>query len=134
MKFRLIWAIISVILEEIAIVVVALMVLPQFEIKIPTVILILIMVGWFIMSALLYVAGVHALNRKPFDGPETITGKKGIVVKALNPKGLIKINGELWGAEASENIDIGEEVVVTGRSGIKLVVERCTGRNHDEPA
>jgi membrane protein implicated in regulation of membrane protease activity len=132
MKFRLIWAIISVILEEIAIVVIALLVLPQFEIKISTVVLILIMVGWFIMSAFLYVAGVDALNRKPFDGPETIIGKKGIVVKALNPKGLVKINGELWGAESAENIEIGEEVVITGRSGIKLVVEHCSDRNHGE--
>jgi membrane protein implicated in regulation of membrane protease activity len=125
MKFRLVWAIISVILEEAAIVVVALLVLPRFDIKIPAVALVLIMVGWFVMSAFLYVVGIRALDRKPIDGPDSIIGKKGIVVQALNPKGQVKINGELWGAESDENIDTGEEIIVTGHSGIKLMVARC---------
>jgi len=106
-------------------VVVALLVLPRFDIKIPAVALVLIMVGWFVMSAFLYVVGIRALDRKPIDGPDSIIGKKGIVVQALNPKGQVKINGELWGAESDENIDTGEEIIVTGHSGIKLMVGRC---------
>ncbi len=105
--------------------VVALLVLPRFDIKIPAVALVLIMVGWFVMSAFLYVVGIRALDRKPIDGPDSIIGKKGIVVQALNPKGQVKISGELWGAESDENIDTGEEIIVTGHSGIKLMVVRC---------
>ncbi len=104
--------------------VVALLVLPRFDIKIPAVALVLIMVGWFVMSAFLYVVGIRALDRKPIDGPDSIIGKKGIVVQALNPKGQVKISGSC-GAESDENIDTGEEIIVTGHSGIKLMVVRC---------
>jgi membrane protein implicated in regulation of membrane protease activity len=124
MKFRLIWAIISVILEEIAIIVISLFVLPEFDIKISTLVLILIMIAWFVMSVLLYIAGIRALDKKPVDDLNCIVGKKGMVVKELNPKGLVKIDGELWGAEAQDTINAGEEIIVTGYTGIKLTVER----------
>jgi membrane protein implicated in regulation of membrane protease activity len=122
MKFRLVWAIISVVVEEIAIVVVALLVFPRFDIQVSVPVLILVMIGWFLFSALLYKVGVRALDRKPVDDMNSIIGKKGIVTKELNPKGLVKINGELWGAESAENIAAGEEVIITGYSGIKLKV------------
>jgi membrane protein implicated in regulation of membrane protease activity len=126
MKFRLIWAIISVIVEEIAIVVIALMVLPLFDIHIPVTALVLIMVGWLLFSALLFIPGNNALLRKPVYDKRCIIGQKGVVAKELNPKGLVKIDGELWGAESAENIATGEEVIVTGYSGIKLKVARYT--------
>jgi membrane protein implicated in regulation of membrane protease activity len=125
MKFRLIWAIISVILEEAAIVIIALIVLPEFDIEISVTVLVLIMIAWLVMSVLLYLIGIRALDKKLIDGPEAIIGEKGIVVRALNPKGLVKINGELWGAESQDNIDVGEEIIVTNHTGIKLIVERC---------
>ena len=125
MKFRLIWAIVSLVIEEIAILVIALLVLPRFDINLPVVVLVLIMVGWLALSALLYAVGVRALDRKPVDDMNCIIGKKGIAVEEINPHGLVKIGGELWGAESTENIAVGEEVIVTGYSGIKLTVERC---------
>ncbi len=125
MKIRLIWAIVSVIIEESAIAVIVLMLLPQFDINVPVVVLVLIMLGWLILSVLLFIAGNRALQRKPVNDPDAIVGKKGIAIEEINPQGLVKINGELWGAESAENIAIGEEVIVTGYSGIKLKVERC---------
>jgi membrane protein implicated in regulation of membrane protease activity len=124
MKFRLVWAIISVIVEEIAIMVVALLVFPQFDIKVSTLVLVLIMFGWLVFSALLYVVGVRALDRKPVDDMNSIIGKRGVVIEELNPKGLVKVNGELWGAESAENIAAGEEVIITGYSGIRLKAAR----------
>jgi membrane-bound ClpP family serine protease len=124
MKFRLVWAIISVVVEEIAIVVIALLVFPRFDIKVSAPVLILIMIGWFLFSALLYKVGVRALDRKPVDDMNSIIGRKGVVIEELNPKGLVKINGELWGAESSEFIATGEEVIVTSYAGIKLKVVR----------
>jgi membrane-bound ClpP family serine protease len=124
MKFRLVWAIISVVVEEIAIVVIALLVFPRFDIKVSAPVLILIMIGWFLFSALLYKVGVRALDRKPVDDMNSIIGRKGVVIEELNPKGLVKINGELWGAESSEYIATGEEVIVTSYAGIKLKVVR----------
>ena len=124
MKFRFIWAIVSVVIEEITILVIALLVLPRFDINVPVIVLVLIMVGWLVLSALLFIAGNRALQRKPVNEPEAIIGKKGIAVEELNPKGLVKIGGELWGVESAEKIAIGEEVIVTGYSGIKLKVAR----------
>jgi membrane protein implicated in regulation of membrane protease activity len=132
MKFRLIWAIASVIIEEAAIALIALLVLPQWDIKIPATILAVIMAAWLAMSIFLYITGTRALDRKPVEGPEAIIGNKGRVVKQLTPGGLVKINGELWGAEATDgNIDIGEEVIVISHSGIKLIVERYNAAGTD---
>jgi len=132
MKFRLIWAIVSIILEEIAILVVALLVFPEWNIEIPIALLVIIMIAWLVMSVFLYIAGSRALDRKLLDGPDFIIGKKGTVVRALNPKGLVKINGELWGAESQHNINIDEEIIVTQHAGIKLIVERCDTDIPDE--
>jgi membrane protein implicated in regulation of membrane protease activity len=124
MRFRVIWAIVSVIVEEIAILVIALLILPLFDVQIPVTALVLIMVGWLLFSALLFIPGNRALLRKPVYDMKCIVGQKGVAVEGLNPKGLVKINGELWGAESKETIAIGEEVIVTGYSGIRLTVVR----------
>ncbi|MDD4873527.1 MAG: NfeD family protein [Dehalococcoidales bacterium] len=125
MKLRLIWAIVSIILEEMLIVLIALFVLPGWNINIPVLLIIAIMIAWLAMSVFLYVAGFRALDRKLIDGPEAILGKKGKVIKELDPRGLVKINGELWSAESKDgNLDVGEEVIVTSHEGIKLVVKR----------
>ncbi len=121
----MIWAIVSVIVEEIAILVVALLVLPLFDIKVPVIALVLIMIGWLLFSALLFIPGNRALLRKPVYDMRCIIGQKGVAVEELHPKGLVKIGGELWGAESDENIAAGEEITVTGFKGIKLKVERC---------
>ena len=125
MRFRVIWAIVSVIVEEIAILVIALLILPLFDVQIPVTALVLIMVGWLLFSALLFIPGNRALLRKPVFDMKCIVGQKGVAVEELHPKGLVKINGELWVAESAEKIAIGEEVIVTGYKGIKLSVERC---------
>ena len=133
MRIRLIWAIISIILEEIAIAVVVLMVLPDYDINIPVIVLVLIMVGWLVLSVLLFIVGNRALLRAPVNDPEAIIGKRGVAVEEINPQGLVKIQGELWGAQSAEKIAIGEEAIVTGYSGIKLTVTRLdTSADKDE--
>ena len=102
MRIRLIWAIISIILEEIAIAVVALMVLPNYDINIPVIVLVLIMVGWLVLSVLLFIVGNRALLSAPVNDPEAIIGKRGVAVEEINPQGLVKIQGELWGAQSAE--------------------------------
>ena len=104
--------------------VIALLIFPKFDISVSTPVLILIMLGWFLFSAALYKVGVRALDRKPVDDMNSIIGKRGVVVKELHPKGLVKVGGELWGAESAENIAAGEEVIITGYSGIKLKAAR----------
>jgi len=124
MSARLIYAIVSILLEEAAIVVIALVGLPQLGIAMPLVVLIAVMVVFAILSVLLYQAGSRALRRKPV-ALSAMTGSKGKVVNALAPIGLIKIKDELWEAESiGDNIGIGKEVIVVGQDGLKLLVRK----------
>lgn len=57
----------------------------------------------------------------------SIIGKEGIVVEkidTLNGVGKVKVNGELWSATSSENIEKGTKVKVLKVNGVKLEVEK----------
>lgn len=129
MTARLIYAIVSILLEEAAIVVIALWGLPQLDIEIPLGVLITVMVLFLAFSILLYQAGSRALRQKPVP-LSVMIGTKGKVVSPLAPVGLIKIKDELWQAESvSGKIDVGKEVMVTEQDGLKLIVRK---RNSDD--
>ena len=129
MTARLIYAIVSILLEEAAIVVIALWGLPQLGIEIPLGVLITVMVLFLAFSILLYQAGSRALRQKPVP-LSVMIGTKGKVVSPLAPVGLIKIKDELWQAESvSGKIDVGKEVMVTEQDGLKLIVRK---RNSDD--
>jgi len=54
-----------------------------------------------------------------------MVGSKGKVVSQLAPEGQVIIKGELWGAESVDrNIDKGEQVMVVGQDGLKLIVRK----------
>ncbi len=123
MTGRLILTIISTILEEVAIVVIALWGLPQVGIHIPLWGLIIIMVVWAAYSIFTYQLGSRALIRKQLTGLLNMIGTKGEVVSPLSPEGLVRIRGELWVAKsAGDEIKPGGEVVVVGQERLKLVV------------
>ena len=121
---RLIYAIVSVLLEEAAIVVIVLVGLPQLDIEIPLGVLIAVMVVFAIFSVLLYQAGSRALKIKPV-ALSVMIGSKGKVVSPLAPVGFIKIKDELWEAESvGSKISIGKEVMVVEQDGLKLSVRQ----------
>ena len=62
---------------------------------------------------------------------DTIVGKRGLVLKDIKPHeyGLVKIGMEEWRANAEEEIKEGEEISVTGVSGVTLNVKRAEGGN-----
>ncbi|MFA5629771.1 MAG: NfeD family protein [Dehalococcoidales bacterium] len=130
MKMRLIWAIISIFAEEAAILAVCLLVLPRYNINIHIAVVVLIMVAWLVLSVLLYQAGSRALLKHPVNDPEAIIGKQGVVVQEINPQGLVKIQGELWGANSEEKIDVGEKITVIDCTGIKLTVIRSDSQKN----
>jgi membrane protein implicated in regulation of membrane protease activity len=41
----------------------------------------------------------------------------------------VRVGNEKWRARAEENIKEGEEIVVTGVSGVALIVEKTEGGN-----
>lgn len=57
---------------------------------------------------------------------EGIIGKKAEVLKKISLKstGQIKIEGEVWRAQAKEDIDVGETVIIQSVSGVTLQVRR----------
>ena len=125
MMGRLILAIISTSLEEVALVIIVLWGLPQIGIQIPLGGLIVLMVAWAAISVLIYQAGSRALKKKPVDGLPKMVGSKGKVASLLNPSGLIKIRDELWIAISIDGrTETGEEVTVVGQEGLKLTVRK----------
>jgi len=127
MKKRLIFAIISTILEEVAIVVIVRWGLPQVEIQIPLWGLIIIMVAWAAYSIFTFQMGTQALQRGQLVGLPNMIGAKGKVVSPLTPEGLVRIQGELWIARSdSSEMKPGGEVTVVGQERLKLVVRESS--------
>lgn len=120
---RLIFAIISTLLEEAALAAVVLWALPQIDINIPVAGLIALMVAWGTYSTIIYRIGSQALRRKPMIALPDMVGSHGKVVSPLIPEGLVNIRGELWIAKsAGEEIKPGSQVIVLEQNSLKLVV------------
>ena len=122
---RLILAILSTILEEAAIAVIVLFGLPHLDIYIPLPGLIVLMIGWGVMSVLIYRMGSRALRRKPVTGLPEMIGSIGKVVSPVAPEGTVKVKSELWTAtSADEDIGVGENITVVAQDGLRLIVQR----------
>ena len=118
-------AIIGTLLEEAVVVVVVLWGLPQLNIHIPLWGLIVSMVAVAIISYFTYRIGRPTFFLRPRVALENIVGSEGKVVKLLAPEGYVKVQGVLWKAKCTElQVEEGDEVMVVGTEGLKLVVAR----------
>ena len=125
MSGRLIIAIVSTVLEEVALAAGVLWGLPKLDIHIPLWVLIIVMLAWGAYTIITYRMGSRALRRKPVHGLTAMLGSEGKVVSSLVPEGLVRIKGELWRAKsASGRLDTGEKVIVVGQDGLKLTVRK----------
>ncbi|MFC2067105.1 NfeD family protein [Chloroflexota bacterium] len=125
MTARLILAIVSTSMEELAIYVIWRWGLPELGIQLPLQVLIVVMVAWVIFSVTVFHIGTRALKRKVVFGLPSMMGGKGKAACPLDPEGLVKIKSELWGATSVDgDIDTGEKVTVVGQDGLKLMVCR----------
>ena len=123
---RLILAIVSTSLEEVAIVAIWRWLLPEFGIYLPFSVLIGVMVAWAVFAVALFVFTTRTLKKQTVVGLPTMIGSRGKVASSLAPEGLVRIRGELWGATSAEgNVDKDEEVEVVGEDGLKLVVRKA---------
>ena len=122
---RLILAIVSTFLEEVALVVIWRWGLPHFGIHLSLSVLIGVMVAWAIYAVITFQIVSRTLKRKVIAGLPSMVGSKGKVVSPLAPEGMVAIKSELWSATSAEgDIDKGEEVMVEGQDGLKLVVRK----------
>jgi len=87
----------------------------------PLIITVIVCVVAFI--AFVIYAVVKDQKRKLATGTEEMIGKEAVAQTALNPKGTVLAEGELWTAIAKGNrIEPGEEVIITKVEGLKLWV------------
>ena len=131
---RLILAIISTSLEEVAIVAIWRWLLPEFGIRLPLAVLIGVMVAWAAFSVALFVFTTRTLKKQVVVGLPTMIGSKGKVASSLAPEGLVRIKGELWVAKSEgSEMQPDREVIVVGQDGLRLVVRgRDTVRDSNE--
>jgi membrane-bound serine protease (ClpP class) len=65
-------------------------------------------------------------HRKKLTGAEVMVGKIGVATTPLNPKGEVRVIGEIWRAEAvSGEIEVGVRVRVVELKGLVVVVEKA---------
>ena len=124
MSVRLLMVLIGNLLWGAIIVVVVLVVLPRMGIDIPLPGLIALLAVFVTYAVVTYRIGSRALSRKPVGGLASMVGSRGTVVAPLNPRGTVRIQGELWEAVSGKsNIPAGKEVIVVEQKRLRLTVE-----------
>ena len=130
---RLIFAIVSTIIEEIAIAAGGIWGLPQIGVEFPLWGIILIMIIWLSYSVYTFKKGTKALKIGHILGMPNMIGTKGRVTSTLNPEGWVKIRGELWSAKSpSGEIKQGRDIIVTDQKRLKLVVKESNPTDKPE--
>jgi membrane-bound serine protease (ClpP class) len=112
-------------LDEVAVVALAILILNFAGVEIPLPVTILIGVLLGILVIIIHVKVVPTFRKKAITGAEEMVGAHGTVVEPLAPVGTIFIRGEHWRARSiSEDIEVGAEVEVVSVQRLKLTVRR----------
>jgi membrane-bound ClpP family serine protease len=121
---RLVLAVLSTSLEEVAIYVIWRWLLPEFGIELPYQVLIGVMVAWAGFGVWLFIFTTRTLKKQTVLGLPSMVGTVGKVASRL-----VSIRGELWGAVSNEGyIEAGERVTVIREDGLKLFVRKIDTR------
>jgi membrane-bound serine protease (ClpP class) len=88
--------------------------------------LIAVVVAVLTAIALLFVTAIiRAYGRRVTTGKEGLVGQTAVARTALEPKGMVFVEGEIWSATVEEGrVEPGEEVTVTQVEGLKLKVRK----------
>jgi membrane-bound ClpP family serine protease len=120
---RLLIAIITSLLDEAIIVAAIIWGLPRLGVDIPLYGIILICIAFVIYAVSFYLIGSNILRKKPMPGFTQMVGVEGRTVSRLDPRGFVRVEGELWESKAeSGSIQSGVDVIVVDQYGLKLVV------------
>lgn len=121
-KDRLI--VLALLLDEVAVLVLVLLVLSFFNIRIPLWVTIVIALLLGVFAFIVHKVVIPSFHKKRVTGSEGMIGLEGTVIKPLTPFGLIRIEGECWKAKSvSENIAVGEEVEILRLNRLTLEVK-----------
>jgi membrane-bound serine protease (ClpP class) len=95
------------------------------ELQVPWVTIIGLALGTGAFFAFAVAKSVAAQRRRPVTGFEGLVGQTAVVRQALEPEGMVLVEGELWRAESESGpLAVGDKVVVAGRDGYRLRVRR----------
>jgi len=77
-----------------------------------------------IVAGYCYVVMIQSMRTKAKTGFDALVGKEALVVKDIDPEGMVEILGETWTATARGDIIVaGSKVRVTEANGMVLTVE-----------
>lgn len=83
-------------------------------------------IGLSLIFIFLILIAVRAHARKALTGKEGLVGEHGIAQSDLNPEGKVFIHGEIWNAEATEEIPKGAKIrVIKVLKNLKLKVKKA---------
>jgi membrane-bound serine protease (ClpP class) len=92
-----------------------------------------LLVGWLVLIAIIVVVVLYFVvifvlrtyRKQVSAGREELIGKTAIVKNALEPKGVVLIEGEHWTAIVDKGrVEPEEEVTITKVDGLKLMVTK----------
>ena len=87
--------------------------------------IVIIVIGIAAFLAVAIIWGIRAHQQQVSAGREDLVGKTAEVKIALEPKGVVFVEGERWAAVSEKSrIKSGEEVVITKVEGLKLWVTK----------
>jgi len=112
-------------LDEVAALFIVILALRFFEIKLPLIVIVIIALIAGTLIFIVHRAVIPTFHKKQVTGREGMIGLQGRVVKSLTPIGVVTVAGEYWKAKsADENIEVDEDVEITGIDGLTLRVQR----------
>ncbi len=122
------WFIVLVaLLDDVAIVLLVLLVLWFLKIPISLPAIILLVLFFVATVLLMHRLVIPTLRKKTETGSEGMIGLKGEVIEPLAPEGVVRVGNEYWKAKSSDkNIAVGEQVEVVRIDGLTLHVKRTT--------
>jgi membrane protein implicated in regulation of membrane protease activity len=124
-RWHTVYSIISSIVEEAAIAVLILWILPIFNINLPLWVTIMVLAAFAVFSYVSYRLGHPTVLLEGVTSPESIVGSEGIVQQDMEPEGYVQVRGELWKASSvMGGLKKGEAVIVAGIDGLKLTVTK----------
>lgn len=78
----------------------------------------------FTVAAFVLLVGAALRGRRGprVSGVAALIGRRAQVIEGLRPRGRVRLDGEVWNAEAAGQVEVGAEVEITGVVGLTLRV------------
>ncbi len=97
----------------------------MFQFQIDPWLIAIFVIGFVAFLAVAVIWGVRAHRQQVSAGREELVGRTAEVVIAMEPKGVVFIEGERWTAVLEKGrVEPNEEVIITKVDGLKLYVTK----------